>query len=116
MTGKEVFSQYNQSISALIRYIQYYADQISIHDSPVISAFDLLYDEYDKSLQKLNAKLRANDSKFKSEQIIAQLLREILNQQTYQALKFHLPIKLKQLVNIQNNAFSSEEKNLGIRI
>lgn len=109
-TGPEVFSKNNQSISALIRYIQYYADISEIYDSPVISAFDLLYDEYDKSLEKLNAKLSTKDSEFKSEQIVAQLLRELLTQEAYKFIKFHMQIKLEQLVIQHVDIFSLREK------
>lgn len=109
-TGQEVFTKNNQSISALIRYIQYYADLTEIYDSPVISAFDLLYDEYDKSLEKLNAKLNPKDSKYKSEQIVAQLLRELLTQETYKSIKFHMQIKLEQLVIQHVDIFSPREK------
>lgn len=109
-TGQEVFTKNNQSVSALIRYIQYYADLTEIYDSPVVSAFDLLYDEYDKSLERLNAKLNPKDSTYKSEQILAQLLRELLTQEIYKSIKFHMQIKLNQLVIMQSDIFSSREK------
>jgi hypothetical protein len=40
-------------------------------NSPVISAFDLLYDEYGKSLEKPNTRLNPKDSEHKPEQIAA---------------------------------------------
>ncbi|MBS9423814.1 AAA domain-containing protein [Photorhabdus caribbeanensis] len=109
VTGDNVFTKNNQSIAALIRYIRYYADTKQLHDSPVISAFDLLYDEYDKSLEKLNAKLRTSDSRFKSEQIVAQLLREILAQERFNSIKYHQQIDLIQLVSLKNNTFIPHE-------
>ncbi len=109
MTGDNVFTKNNQSIAALIRYIRYYADAKQLHDSPVISAFDLLYDEYDKSLEKLNTKLRTSDSKFKSEQIVAQLLREILAQEAFNSIKYHMQVDLFQLVSPKNNTFTPRE-------
>ncbi|MCG8156157.1 AAA family ATPase [Brenneria goodwinii] len=109
VTGDNVFTKNNKHIAALIRYIEYYSDDKQIHRSPVISAFDLLYKEYDQSLEKLNARLNPNDSRFKSEQIVAQLLREILSLDAYHAIMFHTQIALLQLVSLKNNIFTPRE-------
>ena len=109
VTGNEVFTKNNQSIAALIRYIKYYADNNHIYQSPVISAFDLLYQDYDKSLEALNSRLKASDSEHKSEQIIAQLLREILKENDYQSMIFHQQVLLEQLVSRTNNNFTERE-------
>lgn len=69
--------------------------------APVISAFDLLYSEYDKSLERLNSRLNSNDSHFKSEQIVACLLRDILSQDSYRSMMFHSQIALNQLVLLE---------------
>ncbi|WP_456291718.1 AAA domain-containing protein [Pseudomonas sp. AK106] len=99
VTGDEVFTDNNGHIAALIRYISYYAQGEHIVRAPVVSAFDLLYREYDQSLARLDARLRAEDSRYKSEQIIAQLLREALSAPPYQALKYHTQIQLDQLAS-----------------
>ena len=109
VTGNDVFTKNNQSIAALIRYINYYADNDHIYQSPVISAFDLLYQDYDKSLEALNSRLRKHDSKYKSERIIAQLLRDILKESTYQTMIYHQQVLLEQLVSKNNNSFSELE-------
>jgi len=109
VTGNDVFSKNNQNIAALIRYIKYYAQTENIYDSPVISAFDLLYDEYDKSLERLNARLDQLDPQVKSEKIVSLLLKEILKQSDFNALKFHMQVDLIQLVSIKNNSFSNRE-------
>lgn len=111
VTGNDVFSKNNKHIAALIRYIQYYADKKQIIDSPVISAFDLLYSEYDKSLEKLEKRLRAKDSKFKSEQIVAVLLRDIMRMEEFKTLVFHKQIYLKQLVVTDKLDLSTREKS-----
>jgi len=59
----------------------------------------------------LNKRLRADDSKFKSEQIIAQLLREIFIEVPYQSLLFHREISLNQLLLLKNNSFTIAETN-----
>ncbi|MGD7063218.1 DUF2726 domain-containing protein [Bacillus altitudinis] len=104
------FLPYNKDIAALIRYIQYYADSDQIHESPVISAFDLLYEEYDKSLEKLKAKLDGKDSKFKSEQIIASILKELMLKDDFKLLNFHMHIKLSQLVKVDGNFTKREQE------
>lgn len=111
VTGDNVFTKKNGHIAALIRYIEYYADDSQIYHSPVISAFDLLYEEYDQSLEKLKARLNPNDSKFMSEQIAARLLRDILSLQAYQAITFHTQVALIQLVSLTNNTFTPRELN-----
>lgn len=109
VTGNDAFTKNNKYIAALIRYIEYYAADEEIHDSPVISAFDLLYKEYDKSLDRLAARLNTKDSNFKSEQIGSVLLRDVLGLEQFKMLVFHKQIYLKQLVSIENNDFTEQE-------
>ncbi|MDX9682194.1 AAA domain-containing protein [Pseudomonas protegens] len=102
VTGDEVFTDNNGHIAALIRYISYYARDEQIVRAPVVSAFDLLYREYDQSLARLDARLRPEDSRYKSEQIVAQLLREALSAPECQALKYHTQIQLDKLASPGN--------------
>ncbi|MGY2190650.1 AAA domain-containing protein [Pseudomonas pergaminensis] len=99
VTGDEVFADNNGHIATLIRYISYYAQDEQIVRAPVVSAFDLLYREYDQSLARLDARLRPEDSRYKSEQIVAQLLREALSTPACQALTFHTQIHLDKLAS-----------------
>lgn len=99
VTGDEVFTDNNGHIAALIRYISYYAQDEQIIRAPVVSAFDLLYREYDQSLARLDARLRPEDSRYKSEQIVAQLLRGALSAPACQALKYHTQIQLDKLAS-----------------
>lgn len=110
VTGQEVFKNNDKHIAALIRYIKYYAREESVIHSSVISAFDLLYSEYDAALERLAAKLNSKDSKFKSEQIVSQLLREILSSERFSALMFHRQIYLKQLIAGDANSYNDQEK------
>lgn len=109
VTGEHVFAEKNRHVAALIRYIEYYADEGKIQRSPVISSFDLLYKQYDRSLERLNARLNPNDSTYKSEQIAARLLRDLLSKEGYQAITFHTQIALIQLVSSVNNSFTERE-------
>jgi len=109
VTGDDVFAANNGHIAALVRYIEYYAEDGQIRRAPVISAFDLLYKEYDRSLERLNARLRSSDSRYKSEQIMAQILREALSLDQYHALTFHSQIALIQLASPANGALTARE-------
>ncbi|ECU9385491.1 TPA: AAA domain-containing protein [Salmonella enterica subsp. diarizonae serovar 61:l,v:z35] len=109
VTGDDVFESHGRHIAALIRYIKYYANESEVYESPVISAFDLLYSEYDKSLERLNGQLNPDDSRFKSEQIVASLLRDILSQDRYRSMMFHAQIMLNQLVSLDRGGFSPSE-------
>ena len=110
VTGEDVFSANNGHVAALLRYIEYYADETQIHRAPVVSAFDLLYKEYDQSLERLKARLRPSDSRYKSEQIVAQILREALSQEAFRAIKFHGQILLIQLASLTNETLTSRER------
>jgi hypothetical protein len=110
VTGDEVFTGNNGHIAALMRYVAYYAQDEQIVRAPVVSAFDLLYREYDQSLVRLNARLLSKDSRYKSEQIAAQLLRETLSDPSCQALLCHDQIKLDQVVSPSNPALTQPER------
>lgn len=109
VTGDEVFAANNGHIAALIRYVEYYAQDEQIVRAPVVSAFDLLYREYDQSLARLQARLRPEDSRFRSEQIVAQLLRELLSEESYRALACHTQVRLSQVASSTNQALTKDE-------
>ncbi|CAD0334058.1 AAA domain-containing protein [Xanthomonas sp. WHRI 8391] len=110
VTGDEVFTGNNGQIAALVRYVTYYAQDEQILRAPVVSAFDLLYREYDHSLARLNARLRPEDSRYKSEQIVAQLLREALSASVYRSLMYHDQIKLDQVASPNNPDLTQRER------
>ncbi|MDP2715096.1 AAA domain-containing protein [Rheinheimera sp.] len=110
VTGDEVFTGNNGHIAALMRYVAYYAQDDQVVRAPVVSAFDLLYREYDQSLARLNDRLRSKDSRYKSEQIAAQLLREALSDPSCQALMCHDQIKLDQIASPSNPDLTQRER------
>ncbi|WP_345829133.1 AAA domain-containing protein [Pantoea sp. BRR-3P] len=110
VTGDNVFTQKNQHIAALIRYMQYYADNDNVYQSPVVSAFDLLYEEYDQSLDTLKARLNPEDSNYKSEQIAARLIKDALKLAQFSSLQLHNQIPLKQLIIAPSSLFTSREE------
>lgn len=109
VTGDDVFTKNNKSLAALIRYIKYYAANEQIYSSPVISAFDLLYEEYDRSLEKLNTRLDPMNKQVKSEKIFALVLEDVLMKEPFNSLKYHMQIDLIQLASIKNNSFTERE-------
>lgn len=111
VTGNEVFSGNNQHIAALIRYMTYYADDSHVHYSPVVSAFDLLYKEYDHSLEKLRARLNPGDSGFRSEQIAAQLINDALKQPDCRPLMVHSQVPLRQLIKRMDDRFTPRQQD-----
>lgn len=110
VTGDAVFEANNGPIAALVRYLTYYADHEQIHHAPVVSAFDLLYKEYDQSLARLNARLRPSDSRYKSEQIVAQLLRDAMSDASASHLTFHSQIRLNQVASSSSSNLTEPER------
>src|SRR5690606_28651828 len=118
VTGEDIFQSPQSSISALIRYMRYYAGGDNIHQAPLVSAFDLLYEEYDASLETLRKKLNLGNSKdIASEQIVCQRLKEILAEPSLAALTFHREIALNKLVSLHLDTLTDDERtfmrNLG---
>lgn len=111
VTGEDVFASNNGPIAALVRYIRYYAQSEDIVRAPVVSALDLLYSEYDASLARLNARLRASDSDYKSEQIVAALLRSALADPACAALKAHAQVRLNQVVSSAHAGLTQRERD-----
>lgn len=110
VTGENVFAGNNKHIAALVRYMTYYADNQEIYYSPVVSAFDLLYEEYDQSLESLNLRLDKVDSVYRSEQIAMRLIKDILKQETFFAIVCHQQILLSQLVTNSDNRFNQRQQ------
>ncbi len=110
VTGDEVFARNNGSVAALIRYIEYYAEDKEIQRAPVVSAFDLLYKEYDQSLERLRSRLREQDSRYVSEQIMAQILREAFADDSLQALKWHKQVALNGIAVVDNPQLTDRER------
>lgn len=110
VTGDEVFARNNGSVAALTRYIEYYAEDKEIQRAPVVSAFDLLYKEYDQSLERLRSRLRQEDSRYVSEQIMAQILREAFADDSLQALKWHAQVELDKVASANNAELTGPER------
>lgn len=111
VTGDDVFIANNAHIAALVRYIEYYGQGDQVERAPVVSAFDLLYKEYDQSLERLNVRLRSEDSRYKSEQIVAHLLRKVLAHTEYDGVIYHDQVLLNQVASPANSDLTTRELN-----
>ncbi|WP_314065362.1 AAA domain-containing protein [uncultured Vagococcus sp.] len=109
VTGQGIFRNNNGSLAALERYIRYYGDERDIIESDVISSFDLLYAEYDKTLEKRRKKIVGNDSRYRTEQIIASIVKEILEEKEFNQLEVHQQVRLKEVVSPSLD-YTEEEK------
>lgn len=110
VTGDDVFTAGNGPIAALIRYMEYYAEEKQVLRAPVVSAFDLLYSEYDRSLDRLASRLQQKDSAFKSERILAALMRDALSEPSCGALMSHSQVPLNQVAATSNSALTARER------
>lgn len=99
VSGVDVFKKENKEIAALIRYMEYYTEASLIHKSNVISVFDLLYKEFSEVLMERESKLKESDSAYKSERIIASLLRDLFAEEKYKMLRFKREYRLKDLIS-----------------
>ncbi|QGU49335.1 MULTISPECIES: AAA domain-containing protein [Bacillus] len=106
----EVFKKSNKEISELIRYMEYYTESSLYHESKVISVFDLLYKEFSEVLIERENKLRKSDSKYKTERIIASLLRDILSEEKFKKINFKREYRLKDLVNDTSHLYEDEKQ------
>ncbi|MFC7801919.1 AAA domain-containing protein [Bacillus subtilis] len=106
VSAVDIFKRSNKEISELIRY----TEASLYHESQVISVFDLLYKEFSEVLMQRENKLRESDSKYKSERIIASLLRDILKEETYKKIEFRREYRLKDLFNDTSHLNEEEQK------
>jgi very-short-patch-repair endonuclease len=63
----------------------------------------------------LNARLRPEDSRYRSEQIAAQLLREALSAPSCHALLYHDQVKLDQVASASNPGLTQRERSFMAR-
>lgn len=83
-------------IRELIDYIRF-QDPDRVVESGVLSVFDLLYTEYSERLNEFASRIRG-DSKYKSENIVGTLLREILADPAYGLLEMVSQVRLRDLI------------------
>ena len=97
IASKEVLSQDGSLLKDFARYISYYCDDSIIQETKVYSVFDLMYEEYSPMLQNMKNKL-LHISEHESENIIATLLDEMLQNGKYGNLRYKLHYPLRKII------------------
>lgn len=82
VTDDTLFQENGHHVRELFRYIQYNTLDKHIIDSQIVSVFDLLYKNYSEKLKSLSQRVLYH-SKFKSEDIIESILKELFLEPAY---------------------------------
>ncbi|MFF5034374.1 AAA domain-containing protein [Nocardia salmonicida] len=97
----------SRNLNDLIGYIRYRNIDREVVDSEVVSVFDLLYRDYARRLRPLAARI-GGTSKFRSENIIAAVLDDLVSEQRYGHLSYRQQLLLKNLF-IDTGALPAEQ-------
>lgn len=76
--SEEILKQDGTILRDLSKYYEFYCSETKIVKSKIYSVFDLMYDDYSPILEEMNQRLK-NISDFKSENIIATVIDDVLN-------------------------------------
>lgn len=98
VTSDKGFRQHGTNIGDLMRYIEYQSMGETILKSNKISVFDLLYTEHSKTLKTFMASVR-NVSKFKSENLMNQVIESTIDQPRFRSFRHVLHVPLYSIVN-----------------
>ncbi|MDQ0195733.1 AAA domain-containing protein [Paenibacillus wynnii] len=98
VTDHTLFRKYGNEIGDLTRYMEYSTLDDNVVESEVVSIFDLLYQEYSDKLQVFRERAKGiNVSKYKSENLMQALLKDILQEPAYNGFILGNQILLKNL-------------------
>lgn len=98
VTDHELFYKKGKHIGDLIRYIQYSTLDKNVIDSKIVSIFDLLYQSYSKRLLQYKKKMEP-DARYRSEEALRVLLKDILHEEEFDCLDYVQGILLRNLLN-----------------
>ncbi|MCL6605296.1 MAG: AAA family ATPase [Paenibacillus sp.] len=98
VTDHTLFRKYGNEIGDLTRYMEYSTLDDNVVESEVVSIFDLLYQEYSDKLREFRERAKGiNVSKYKSENLMQALLKDILQEPAYNGFILGNQILLKNL-------------------
>ena len=98
--SEELMGQDGSILSDFSKYINYFTESAKIIESKVYSVFDLMYRDYSSVLEPLRAKL-IKVSEFKSENIIATLIKDCIDKK-YKTLNFLHNYPLRKIINVNS--------------
>ena len=109
VSNVDVFKEANGEINDLIRYMEYYEEESILFQSNVRSIFDLLYADNKDALNRLKSKTYWGKSKYDSENLMENLIREILLDAENNKYKYACQVLLKELIR---NSFLLNDREL----
>jgi RecA/RadA recombinase len=107
VTSNKLFKQHGTNIGDLIRYIEYNTPYDAIVESQKISVFDLLYSESSVRLLRVMTSSK-NISKYKSENLMYGVIKEVLDRPEFHSFKCVLHIPLNSIVRDFSNLNDEE--------
>ncbi|MFD4461747.1 AAA domain-containing protein [Nocardia sp. NPDC058480] len=87
----------SSNLRDLIGYIGYRNPGSTVFDSSIVSVFDLLYRDYSARLRPLMSRIRRR-SRFLSQDIIATVLEEVVQEQNYMGLGIRAEVLVRNLL------------------
>lgn len=113
ITADKLFKRQGSNIGDLIRHIEYQSLDNAIFESNTTSIFDCLYKEYAETLKSFQRKAKRKQiSKYHSENLMATLLDEILEDDRYSAFTYCSHYAMSLLIN-DTSQLSEREKQYG---
>ncbi|MFC1750819.1 AAA domain-containing protein [Pseudomonadota bacterium] len=110
VTTHDSFKQQGSNIGDLIRHIEYQSLDECIFESKTVSIFDCLYKEYSEVLMDFFEKSKKKGiSIYSSENLMATLLDELLEDERYNSFAYHAHYAINLLVN-DDSKFTPRER------
>lgn len=104
----------SRNLRDLIGYIGYRNPASGVFDSSIVSVFDLLYQDYSARLRPLMSRIRRR-SRFLSEDIIATVLKDILQEKNYVGLAVRTEVLVRNLLPDINRLTVAEARYVNNR-
>lgn len=109
VTSNKLFKQHGTNIGDLIRYVEYNSLNEAVIESQKVSVFDLLYSECSERLLEILPSLK-HVSKYKSEDLMNNIIVDVLNMKEYSSFKRGLHVMLKHILK-DFSKLTQEERN-----
>lgn len=107
VTNHEFIAKHGSNIGDLVKYIEYTGESANIINSKRISIFDCLYTDYAEALMPFLNKM-INISKYKSENLMGTLIKDVLKEDKFRSLKCVIHFPLKYLIKSDHRLLPEE--------
>ena len=109
VTDNELFFKKWKEIKDLVKYVEYSSLDENIIESDIVGVFDLLYRNYSDKIG-LNNNSIISVSKFRSEDILNALIKQVLDDEKFNNLSFTREVYLKNIISDTNKLNDIEKK------